>query len=49
MTLVWLCGYAVMVARAGAILQRPAVRRTLDANTVIILIGLGCRLATERF
>jgi threonine/homoserine/homoserine lactone efflux protein len=48
LTLVWLSGYAVMVARAGAVLQRPAIRRTLDAVTGAILIGLGLRLVTEQ-
>jgi threonine/homoserine/homoserine lactone efflux protein len=49
MTLGWLSGYAVMVAFAGVILQRSNVRRALDALTGMILIGLGCRLVTERF
>jgi threonine/homoserine/homoserine lactone efflux protein len=48
-TLGWLSGYAVIVARAGEILQRPVLRRALDAATGTILIGLGFRLATERF
>ena len=49
MTLGWLSGYAVIVANAGAILQRPAVRRTLDATTGTVLIGLGFRIVAERF
>lgn len=49
MTLGWLSGYAVMVAFAGAVLQRSPVRRALDAVTGTILFGLGFRLVTERF
>jgi threonine/homoserine/homoserine lactone efflux protein len=48
MTFVWLSGYAVVVAGAGTVFQRPAVRRTLDAVTGTVLIGLGVRLVTER-
>jgi threonine/homoserine/homoserine lactone efflux protein len=49
MTLAWLSGYALVVARAGAVLQRSAVRRALEGVTGTSLIGLGFRLATERF
>jgi threonine/homoserine/homoserine lactone efflux protein len=48
MTLVWLSAYAAAVARAGQVLRRPAVRRTIDAVTGAILVALGLRLATER-
>jgi threonine/homoserine/homoserine lactone efflux protein len=47
MTLVWLSGYAVVVAKAGDFIRRRAVRRTLEALTGLVLIGLGLRLATE--
>jgi threonine/homoserine/homoserine lactone efflux protein len=47
MTLSWLTAYAWLVARAGVVLRRPAVRRALDAATGVILIALGVRLATE--
>jgi threonine/homoserine/homoserine lactone efflux protein len=47
MTLSWLTAYAWLVARAGVVLRRPAVRRALDAATGVILITLGVRLATE--
>jgi threonine/homoserine/homoserine lactone efflux protein len=30
------------------VLSRPAVKRTLDRATGIVLIGLGARLALER-
>jgi threonine/homoserine/homoserine lactone efflux protein len=47
MTATWLAGYAWVVARAGVVLQRPAVRRAFDTVTGIILVALGLRLATE--
>jgi len=48
MTLAWLTAYAVAVAKAGRILRRPTVRRSLEAVTGTVLIALGFRLATER-
>ena len=48
MTLVWLSAYAVVVARAGDILRRPALRRALDASAGLVLVAFGLRLATER-
>src|SRR5919201_3301256 len=47
LTLVWLSGYAVVVARAGDLLRRPRVRRALDAVTGTVLVALGLRLASE--
>ena len=46
MTLGWLCTYAAAVARAGDVLRRARVRRTLDALTGGVLVALGVRLAT---
>ena len=46
--LVWLSGYAVVVARFGAVLGRPLVRRVVEAVTGVVLTALGLRLATER-
>jgi threonine/homoserine/homoserine lactone efflux protein len=34
------------VARAGDVLRRPRVRRTIDAVTGTVLVALGVRLAT---
>ena len=48
LTLVWLAAYAVAVARAGRLLRRPVVRRTLDAVTGAVLVALGLRLGAER-
>jgi threonine/homoserine/homoserine lactone efflux protein len=48
MTFVWLCAYAIAVARAGDVLRRPRVRRTVEGITGAALVALGLRLATER-
>ena len=48
LTLMWLSAYAVVVARAGDVLRRPAIRRVLDAATGVVLTALGIKLATER-
>jgi threonine/homoserine/homoserine lactone efflux protein len=48
LTLTWLTAYAVGVARAGDLLRRPRIRRTLDALTGTVLVALGLRLAAER-
>jgi RhtB (resistance to homoserine/threonine) family protein len=48
MTLAWLSFYAVIAARASAVLQRPRVKAAIDALTGVVLIGFGLRLATER-
>jgi threonine/homoserine/homoserine lactone efflux protein len=48
MTLVWLTAYSFAVARVGAVLRRPAVRRFLDAAFGVVLVALGLRLAVER-
>jgi len=46
LTLTWLSAYAFAVARAGDVLRRPRVRRTIDAVTGTALVALGLRLAT---
>jgi threonine/homoserine/homoserine lactone efflux protein len=48
LTFVWLCGYAVVVARAGDLLRRPRIRRAMEAITGAVLVALGLRLATEQ-
>jgi threonine/homoserine/homoserine lactone efflux protein len=47
LTLAWLSGYAVAVARAGDLLRRSRIRRCLDTLTGTVLVALGLRLATE--
>jgi threonine/homoserine/homoserine lactone efflux protein len=46
MTLVWLTGYAFAVGRAGDLLRRSAVRRTIEAITGAVLVAFGIRVAT---
>jgi threonine/homoserine/homoserine lactone efflux protein len=49
LTMLWLSAYALAIARAGDLLRRPRVRRTLDAVTGAALVALGIRLAaTDR-
>jgi threonine/homoserine/homoserine lactone efflux protein len=48
MTFFWLTAYAFVVARVGAVLRRPRVRRLLDAVTGAALVAFGLRLAAER-
>ena len=48
MGLVWLTGYALLVARVGALLRRPSVRRLVNAVAGTMLTALGVRLALER-
>jgi len=47
MTLVWLAGYALAVARAGDFLRRPTVKRWLAGITGAALVVLGLKLASE--
>ena len=48
LTLLWLGAYAHAVARAGDVLRRPRIRRTIDAVTGTVLVALGLRVATSR-
>jgi threonine/homoserine/homoserine lactone efflux protein len=48
MGLVWLTSYALLVAKVGELVRRPAVRRVLNAVTGTVLTALGVRLALER-
>jgi threonine/homoserine/homoserine lactone efflux protein len=48
MGLVWLTGYALLVAQAGTLLRRPSVRRLVNAIAGTLLTALGVRLAFER-
>ncbi|HLW95549.1 MAG TPA: LysE family transporter, partial [Solirubrobacteraceae bacterium] len=48
LTLTWLVGYSVLVARAGDLLRRGRLRRALDGVTGVVLLGFGVRLAFER-
>ncbi len=46
--LVWLSAYSLAVARAGDLLRRPRIRRSLDALTGTVLVAFGIRLAADR-
>lgn len=48
MGLVWLTGYALLVAQAGELLRRPTVRRVVNAVSGAVLTALGLKLALER-
>jgi threonine/homoserine/homoserine lactone efflux protein len=47
MTFGWLSIYALVLHRVGSFIQRSRVRRTLEAVTGTVLVGLGIRLAAE--
>jgi threonine/homoserine/homoserine lactone efflux protein len=47
MTLVWLSLYVSVVSRAGEVIRRQRVWRTLEGITGTVMIGLGVRVATE--
>jgi threonine/homoserine/homoserine lactone efflux protein len=46
MTLAWLSAYAFAVARAGDVLRRSTVRRTIEAVTGVLLVAFGIRVAS---
>jgi len=48
MGLVWLTGYALLVAKMGMLLRRSSVRRVVSAVAGTVLTALGVRLAFER-
>ena len=48
LTLVWLTGYAVAVAKAGDLFRRARVRRWIEGVTGAVLVALGLRLATSQ-
>jgi threonine/homoserine/homoserine lactone efflux protein len=47
LTLVWLGSYVLVLAKARAIFEKPAVRRTMDRITGVVLIGFGVKVATS--
>ena len=46
MTLVWMVGYGVFVAKAGDVLRRRRVRRAMEGVSGAVLIAFGVGLAT---
>lgn len=49
LTFGWLTAYSVVVSRARALFGQSRIRRSLDALTGCVLIGLGIRVAAEQF
>ncbi|TXS48447.1 LysE family translocator, partial [Streptomyces sp. uw30] len=47
LTLAWLAGYVVLLAKAGPALLRPRVHRALERTTGVVLIGFGLAVATS--
>jgi threonine/homoserine/homoserine lactone efflux protein len=45
--MVWICGYALVVASVAGQLRRPRVRRAIDAVSGTVLVALGIRVAAE--
>lgn len=48
MTVIWLCGYALVAVKASEVLRRRRVSTLIDSLSGVILIGFGVRLALER-
>ncbi|MEU1709471.1 LysE family translocator [Streptomyces sp. NPDC005706] len=48
LTLAWLGGYVLLLARARAFFERPAVRRAMDRVTGVVLIGFGIKVAATQ-
>ncbi|MEV0523370.1 LysE family translocator [Streptomyces sp. NPDC050439] len=48
LTLVWLGSYVLVLAKARAFFERPAVRRGMDRVTGVVLIGFGVKVATSQ-
>ena len=48
MTVVWLCGYALVAVKVSSVLTRPRVKAALDGVTGLVLVGLGVRIALEQ-
>ncbi|MGW3513501.1 LysE family translocator [Streptomyces sp. NPDC000994] len=46
LSLTWLGGYALLLSRAGRVLERPGTHRMLGRTTGVVLIGLGLMVAT---
>jgi threonine/homoserine/homoserine lactone efflux protein len=48
LTFIWLAFYAVVLAKLGRFLNRPAIRRPFEAVMGTLLVALGARLAAEQ-
>ncbi|MFF9176719.1 hypothetical protein [Streptomyces sp. NPDC014793] len=48
LTLARLGGYVLLLARARAFFEKPAVRRVMDRVTGVVLIGFGIKVAVTQ-
>ena len=48
LTFVWLGSYVMLLAKARAFFEKPAVRRAMDRVTGVVLIGFGVKVATTQ-
>lgn len=48
LTLLWLGGYVMVLAKARAFFGKPSVRRAMDRTTGLVLIGFGVKVATSQ-
>ncbi|GHH95889.1 LysE family translocator [Streptomyces capillispiralis] len=48
LTAVWLGGYVLLLSKARAFFEKPAVRQGLDRVTGVVLIGFGLKVATTQ-
>ncbi|PPS88846.1 LysE family translocator [Streptomyces sp. MH60] len=48
LTALWLGGYVLLLAKARAFFEKPAVRRAMDRVTGVVLIGFGLKVATTQ-
>ncbi|MGW2637944.1 LysE family translocator [Streptomyces sp. NPDC001348] len=48
LTLLWLGGYVMVLAKARAFFEKPSVRRAMDRTTGLVLIGFGVKVATSQ-
>ncbi|MFD2467807.1 LysE family translocator [Amycolatopsis silviterrae] len=47
LTLAWLGGYVLLLAKARAFFEKPAVRRAMNRITGVVLIGFGVKVAAS--
>ncbi|WP_418961168.1 LysE family translocator [Streptomyces tritici] len=47
LTLAWLSGYVLLLAKAGTVLEKPRIRRALGRSTGVALIGFGVAVAAS--
>ncbi|MFB9928623.1 LysE family translocator [Amycolatopsis halotolerans] len=48
LTLIWLGSYVLLLAKARAFFEKPAVRRAMHRITGVVLIGFGVKVATSQ-